>query len=83
MDQVDCWRERVSNATELNQLIQDYPLLLSYSLDTSVSRLDFLIEVSIDLCRWCTAVDDTHAMSNPSTAVRFRLQDLVDILLCS
>lgn len=43
--QVDCWRERVSNVTELNQLIQDYPLLLSYSLDTSVSRLDFLIEV--------------------------------------
>ncbi|CAM9652980.1 unnamed protein product, partial [Ectocarpus fasciculatus] len=43
---VDCWRERVSNATELNQLIQDYPLLLSYSLDTSVSRLDFLIETT-------------------------------------
>lgn len=43
--QVDCWRERVSNVTELNQVIQDYPLLLSYSLDTSVSRLDFLIEV--------------------------------------
>lgn len=35
----------MSNVTELNQLIQDYPLLLSYSLDTSVSRLDFLIEV--------------------------------------
>eukprot|EP00903_Cladosiphon_okamuranus_P008396 g8072.t1 len=43
---VDCWRERVSNVTELNQLIQDYPLLLSYSLDTSVSRLDFLIQES-------------------------------------
>ncbi|CAM9149560.1 unnamed protein product [Ectocarpus sp. 13 AM-2016] len=43
---VECWRERVSNATELNQLIQDYPLLLSYSLDTSVSRLDFLIETT-------------------------------------
>ncbi|CAM9638144.1 unnamed protein product, partial [Hapterophycus canaliculatus] len=43
---VDCWRERVSNVTELNQIIQHYPLLLSYSLDTSVSRLDFFIQAS-------------------------------------
>lgn len=35
----------MSNVTELNQIIQHYPLLLSYSLDTSVSRLDFFIQV--------------------------------------
>lgn len=44
--QVDCWRERVSNVSELDSLIQVYPVLLSYSLDTSVSRIDFLVQVN-------------------------------------
>lgn len=46
-EQVDCWRERVSNVTELDHMITAYPVLLSYSLDTTVSRLDFLIQVCL------------------------------------
>lgn len=58
-EQVDCWRERVSNVTELNQIIQHYPLLLSYSLDTSVSRLDFFIQVCTSCyvaCSWFSSL---------------------------
>lgn len=43
--QVECWRQRVSNATELDSLIQRYPVLLSYSFGMSVSRLDYLTQV--------------------------------------
>ncbi|CAM9463181.1 unnamed protein product [Choristocarpus tenellus] len=48
---VECWRKRVTNATEMDNLIVQYPLLLSYSLDTSVSRLDYIIQVMICIHR--------------------------------
>ncbi|CAM9221249.1 unnamed protein product, partial [Sphacelaria rigidula] len=43
---VECWRQRVSNVTELDSLIQRYPKLLSASFDMSISRLDFLIQTN-------------------------------------
>ncbi|CAM9803218.1 unnamed protein product, partial [Discosporangium mesarthrocarpum] len=39
---VESWRDRVTNTTELDSLIESYPVILSYSLDMSVSRLDYL-----------------------------------------
>lgn len=55
---VDCWRERVSNVSELNSVIEVYPTLLSYSLDASVSRADFVIQV-------CTVRLAHHQASRP------------------